>query len=146
MPRPHFLHTEALPSIVTPGHTSTGPWKSPSIGEEGRMFSSSDMGTQPSSREQWMTQILVLGKSEKSFMEPLSSALGLGEAVVSLSGSFPLTPRETNADLSYGSLPLSKEMLVGGSLPLFFAKRLSVQGGLFFLFIKPTLSLSLFHY
>lgn len=96
------------------------------------MFSSSDTETQPSSRERWMTQVLVLGKSEKSFMEPLSSALGLEEAVVSLSGSFPLTPRETNADLSSGSVPLSKEMLVGGLLPLFLCQEVIRVGRFIF--------------
>lgn len=94
------------------------------------MFSSSDTGTQPSetSREQWMPQVFGLGKSEKSFMEPLSSALGLAEAVVSLSNVFPLTPREMDADLSYGSLPLSKEMLAGSSLPLFLCQGVTSAG------------------
>lgn len=98
------------------------------------MFSSSDTGTQPSetSREQWMTQVFLLGKSEKSFMEPLSSALGLGEAVVSLSDVFPLTPREMDADLSYGSLPLSKEMPTGSSLPLFLCQGVITAGRFIF--------------
>lgn len=106
------------------------------------MFSSSDTGTQPLSREQ-----SLCWESEKSSMEPFSSSLGLGEAAVSLSNSFPLTSREMNADLSYGSLPLSKEMLVGGSLPLSLGQGVISAGRfIYFLFIKPTLSLSLFQF
>lgn len=71
-------------------------------------------------------------------MEPLSSALGLGDAVLSLSDSFPLTPREMNADLSYGSLPLSKEMLVGGSLPFFLCQEV-ISAGRFIFYSKNPL-------
>lgn len=43
----------------------------------------------------------MLGKSEKPFMEHLSSALGLGESGMSLGDSFALAPREMSADLSW---------------------------------------------
>lgn len=66
------------------------------------MFFRSDTGWQSSDRKQWgAPHIFVLGKSEKPFMEHLSSALGLGESGMSLGDSFALAPREMSADLSW---------------------------------------------